>query len=161
MAGGKESAPLDCYVRVEPPRAEQAAILENEVRPAVADNQLKNTPAACLRGASVLRAAVPTPPAHCTGADNVRMRAGSHHNARQNPKLHLLCDCAAHGEAHLKTRRAGPCSPAKAALDLLCLTCAATLCAQDKKHSSVSLKAMGQAINKTVTIGTRPFANVI
>ncbi len=33
MAGGKEPAPLDCYVRVEPPRAEQAAILENEVRP--------------------------------------------------------------------------------------------------------------------------------
>lgn len=31
MAGNRDSGALDCYVRVEPPRAAQAAILENEV----------------------------------------------------------------------------------------------------------------------------------
>ena len=44
--------------------------------------------------------------------------------------------------------------------DLLWLTALGTLYVQDKKHSSVSLKAMGQAINKTVTIGTQTFAGV-
>lgn len=31
MAGSRDPGALDCYVRVEPPRAAQAAILENEV----------------------------------------------------------------------------------------------------------------------------------
>ncbi len=103
---------------------------------------------------------MPTPPVCCTGADDgfhcVQVRITTPGKTR---------NYISYATALLTVRqsewwRAEPCSPAMASLDLLCLTCAATLCAQDKKHSSVSLKAMGQAINKTVTIGTRLSADV-
>ena len=102
MAGGKESAPLDCYVRVEPPRAEQAAILENEVRSLLRHPIDTRQQLACTGRLPLMRQ-LTSPRCLFSAAlePTAGLRAGSHHNARQNPQLHLLCDGAPHGELQL------------------------------------------------------------